>query len=203
MKTLFSIILSLFISAQVFAQDSHFGMSWDVTIPVGATSDYVGETSWIGFTMQWRKFMTPNTSVGLAFSWNVLHQRSFETQEFKFTPEGSDREITGHISGEQFRYLNSFPILVEGHYYLGDPYDSAVRPFAGLGIGVTPIQRRTEIGIVAITDTNWHFTIAPEVGILIPLDQLDLFVAANYNYAFKANNSIDYSFISINLGLMF
>jgi hypothetical protein len=178
-------------------------MSWDVTIPVGATSDYVGETSWLGFTMQWRKFMTENVSIGGSLSWNVLHQRSFETQEFKFTPEGADREITGHISGEQFRYLNSFPILFESHYYLGDPYDSAVRPFGGLGVGVTPIERRTEIGIVAITDTNWHFTLSPEIGILIPLDQLSLFVAANYNYALKVKNTIDYSFISINLGLMF
>ena len=156
MKTIFSIIVSLIISAHVFAQDDHFGMSWDVTIPVGETSNYVGETSWLGFTMQWRKFLNDNISVGALFSWNVLHQRSFETQEFRFTPEGSDREITGHLSGEQFRYLNSYPILVESHYYLGDPYDSAVRPYAGLGAGVTPIQRRTEVGLIAITETNWH-----------------------------------------------
>ena len=203
MKTIISIIFSLFLSAQIFAQDDHFGISWDITIPMGETADYVGETSWLGFTMQWRKFMTDNVSVGFSFSWNVLHQRSFETQSFKVTVDGFEREITGDLSGEQFRYLNSFPILVRGHYYLGDPYDSKIRPYAGAGIGMTPIQQRTEIGVVAITDTNWHFTLAPEIGLLIPLDQLSLFAAANYNYAFKVNNTIDHSFITINIGLMF
>jgi outer membrane protein W len=203
MKTIFSIIISLFISVQVFAQDDHFGMSWDITVPLGETSDYISETSFLGFTMQWRKFVTPNVSLGASFSWNVLDSRSFETQEFNFKPDGVDRQIAGALSGEQFRYLNSFPMVVEAAYYLGDPYESKVRPYGGLGVGVTPIQKRTEIGLVAITDTNWHFTLAPEIGILIPLDQVDLFAAANYNYAFKANNSIDYSFITFNIGLMF
>ena len=203
MKTIIALIFSIFISVQIFAQDNQFGMSWDITVPIGETADYVGDVSWLGFTMQWRKYMTDNVSLGLSFSWNVLDQRSFETQEFKFSPDGSDREITGHLSGEQFRYLNSFPILIESHYYLGDPYDSKVRPYGGLGIGVTPIEKRTEIGIIAITDSNWHFSLSPEIGALIPLDQLSLFVAANYNYAFKTNNTIDYSFITFNVGLMF
>jgi outer membrane protein W len=203
MKTIFSLIIGLFMSVQIFAQDDHFGMSWDVTVPLGETSDYVGETSWLGFTMQWRKFMTPNVSVGVSFGWNVLYQRSFETQSFEFTPDGSDRKINGDLSGEQFRYLNSFPMTVKAHYYLGDPYESKIRPFAGVGVGVTPIQRKTEIGLVAITDTNWHFTVAPEVGILVPLNQVNLFFAANYNYAFKVKNTIDYSFITFNIGLMF
>ncbi len=192
MKTIFSIIFSLFISAQIFAQDDHFGMSWDVTVPLGETSEYVGETSWLGFTMQWRKFMTDNVSLGFSFGWSVLHQRSFETHSFKFTPDGFNQAINGDVSGEQFRYLNSFPILLKGHYYLGDPYDSKIRPYGGLSVGTTPIQQRTEIGIIAITDTNWHFTVAPELGILIPLDQLDLFFAATYMYSLKTKDTINY-----------
>ncbi len=203
MKTIYSIIFSLFLSAQVFAQDSHFMMSWDVTVPLGETADYTGEVSWLGFSMQWRKFMTDHVSVGLNFSWNVLSQRTSETEEFKFTPDGSDRPISGTLTGEQFRYLNSFPILVEGHYYTGDPYDSAARFFAGGGIGVTPIQRRTEIGTISVDDTNWHFTIAPEIGVLFPLDDFGIYVAANYNYALKVKETIDYSFLTFNVGLMF
>ena len=97
MKTIFSIIFSLFISAQIFAQDDHFGMSWDVTVPLGETSDYVGETSWLGFTMQWRKFMTDNVSVGISFGWSVLDQRSFETQSFKFTPDGGRVDVSINV----------------------------------------------------------------------------------------------------------
>jgi hypothetical protein len=178
-------------------------MSWDVTVPLGETSDYISETSWLGFTMQWRKFMTDNVSIGFSFGWSVLDSREFQTQSFKFNPEGSDREISGDLSGEQFRYLNTFPILVKGHYYLGDPYDSKIRPYGGLSLGTTPIEKRTEIGIVAITDTNWHFTVAPEIGILVPLDGVSLFAAVNYMYSLKTNNTINYSWLTINIGLMF
>lgn len=204
MKKIIVIIVSFFISSQVIlAQDSHFGMSWDITVPLGKTSDYVDATSFLGFTMQWRTYVTPSISLGASFSWNVLDKRSYETQAFSLELEELNRTINGHVSGEQFRYLNSFPMVAEANYYFGEPYDSKVRPYGGLGIGVTPIEKRTEIGVIALVDDNWHFTMAPEVGVLIPLDQFNLFAAANYNYAFKANGSGEYTFITFNVGMVF
>lgn len=205
MKTIFAVIFSLFISTQIFAQsgEGKFAMSWDITVPLGETSDYISDVSWLGFSMQWRQFINPNISLGGSFAWSVLDSRSFETQSFSFQPDGADRQINGDLSGEQFRYLNSFPILFETYYHMGDPYDSKVRPYGGLGIGVTPIEQRTEVGLVAITNTNWHFTLTPEVGAIFPLDAVSIFVAASYNYALKVDDTINYTYLTFNVGLMF
>jgi hypothetical protein len=196
-------VCTLFVLTSGNAQTSLWAFTYDVAFPMGETADYIGNTSWRGITIQGRKFIQPNISVGGSFSWQVFNERVDELVEFSYQPDDLDRPVTGTLSGEQFRYINTLPIMVNAHYYMGDALLDAIRPFGGLSVGTAPTKRRTEIGILAIDDFNWHFAVAPELGVLIPLDTgVDFIGTVKYNVALKANDSINYSYLNIQVGLV-
>lgn len=196
------VLCTLFSIASGHSQNAVWAFSYDVAFPLGETSDYIDRTSWRGFTIQGRQFIKPNLSVGGSFSWQVFNQRISELVEFSFQPANSEQTVNGALSGEQFRYINTLPIMVNVHYYLGDALPSAIRPFAGISVGTAPTKRRTEIGLFAIDDFNWHLALAPEAGVLIPIGtELDFFGAVKYNFALEANDSINYSYFNIQVGL--
>ena len=79
-------------------------------------------------------------------------------------------------------------MLAIGRYYFTDN-TTAVRPFAGLGIGTSWTERRLEVGQFASTISRWQFALAPEVGMYIPInDQFAFNVGARYTYGTKAAN---------------
>jgi len=67
------------------------------------------------------------------------------------------------------------------------------------------IKQRLEIGLVAFESDNWHFGVAPEVGVIINFSrEFTMIVNTKYNYAFSAgealgggDNQIDYWGINI------
>ena len=195
-------LLCLFAITTSYSQSNLWAFSYDVGFPLGETSDYIGNTSWRGFTVQGRSFIKPNISVGGSFSWQVFYEQVDEVVEFSYQPEEVDRPINGALSGKQFRYINTLPIMVNIHYYMGDALIDAVRPYAGLSLGTAPTKQRTEVGIIAIDEFNWHFALAPEIGILVPIDTgVDFFGSLKYNLALKANDSITHSYLNIQVGL--
>ena len=119
-----------------------------------------------------------NTSVGLTLGWNVLDERRTETAQL-------GTQNPGAITGTQDRYLNAFPIMANVHYYFGER--GGVRPYVGLNAGGIVMNQRFEIGIVALQNDGWEWGIAPEAGIIIPMDrEWAIMVNAKYNYAFTA-----------------
>jgi len=195
-------LCSLFMVNSGTAQTGIWAFSYDVAFPLGETSDYIDKTSWRGFTVQGRHFINSNISIGGSFSWQVFNQRLSETVEFSFQPEDAERPINGTLSGEQFRYINTLPIMVNAHYYMGDALPGALRPYAGLSVGAAPTKSRVEIGLLAIDEFNWHLAFAPEAGVLIPIGTgLDFIGAVKYNFALKANDSINHSYFNIQVGL--
>jgi hypothetical protein len=158
----------------------------------------VNETSWIGFGFDGRWFVSPDRplAVGLALGWHVFDEETDETIVLE----------NGALSGHQHRYINSFPIMLTGHFYFGQ--DDQLWAFIGGGIGTYAIIQRFEVGVFAFEETSWHFALSPEIGFQAPLQDLDLFVSARYNYAFEAGESLngeaqDYSYWGINVGLAY
>ena len=84
------------------AQSSFFGMTYDVSIPLGDTKEYTGGTQWRGFGMEGRWYSSKNTSIGFAWDWNVFHDVISGTQEIR----------NGAVTGVQIRTINAFPFLV-------------------------------------------------------------------------------------------
>lgn len=195
------LVLTLFVSTASFAQRSFWSFNYEMSFGLGEQADYIGDASFRGWGIDGRGFITQEISVGGSFSWEVFDQiyRDLPPHDVTVTDN-----ISGAVSGVQYRYINTLPILVNAHYYLGQ--DGAVRPYFGLGIGTAYTEQKTEIGLIAITTKGWGFAVQPEVGVMIPfgLTGVGANVAGKFRYTTKAGDTtIPVSFFTLAIGLAF
>ena len=189
-KIIAAICLVLGVTASASAQDWFWGATWGMSLGSGETHDYISETSFRNFGIEGRKFVAPKTSVGLSLNWTVLDEKTNETVQI---PGGA-------VTGTQFRYINAFPLLVTAHKYFGD--DESWMLFVGAGVGAYAVERRTEIGLFAVDIDSWHFGVAPEAGILIPLGwRAKGFFNARYNLTSEAEG-YDYQWWDFRIGIV-
>ena len=186
------ISLALFLSSfGMMAQEGLFALTYNMGLPVGESADYIDKFSFRGFGIDGRSFIKENITLGGSFSWNVF----FEEEVNQTYTEGGEA-----LTGNFYKYVNAFPINFTAHYYFGD-YDAAVRWHAGLGVGASKINARTEFGVYQISNNYWHFNMTPDVGALIPMNyRTNLFLSVRYNHAFE-NKGHSYSYLGFNVGL--
>jgi hypothetical protein len=173
---------------------------YDVGIGMGTTGDYIDETSWYGWGLDFRQYADRSKPFmwGFAFAWQVMDKKTSETYVFE------NRGLLGAVTGLQRRYINSLPFLLTGHWVGGNP--EGLRVFAGGGAGAYYIIERLEIGVQAFETSNWHFGVMPELGVQFPFgDDVDLLLSARYHYAFGAGESlggesVDHEYVTVNAG---
>jgi len=192
---LIHIILSLLLllPTLTFAQDgyTYMGISYSMAVPLGGIEDYIDAGSYRGMNFEAYRELKPKIAVGMLFGWNVFHT---ELRNETYVKDN----LT--ITGNQFRYQNSFPMLARGMYMFGTP--AGIRPFVGAGIGVIYNVRRTDIGLYSIKKDAWQFSACPEIGIMIPVRESKITAGVRYNYGVKAGELDSQSYISFNLGFM-
>jgi len=186
-------------SAQI--SNSLFGISWNVGLPLGNTQDFIDKTSFSGVSFEGRSWLNRDFAVGGMFGWSIFDLVSRD-------PIQIDRpNFGGTISGTQERWINTLPIMLSGYYHFsrGD-----IVPYVGANVGTYHIIQTFAIGTVSWETRNWHFGVAPELGIMIGLSRTSYLMAtARYNYAFASGKDVtgadgnSYSWISLNLGLGF
>jgi len=173
------------------AQEGMFGLTYSMGLAVGSTNDYISKFSGRGFGLEGRAFINDNLSMGGSFAWNVLFE---EVVNETFTQDNQT------VTSDQFRYINAYPINFITHYYFGE-YDAPARFNVGLGLGAIKVNRRTEVSIIAIEHNYWHFSVTPEVGVIVPFNySTNLLVSVRYNYAAEAKGEA-YSYLSFNIGI--
>ena len=189
-RALLAIPLALLLSSGAQAQQWYWGMSYGVSATASDTKDFTDDTSWRNWGVDLLAIVNPNTTVGVSFSWNVFHE---------VTPTVSS--ISGiEIAGTQFRYINSVPILVNVRRYLGTR--GGPRPFIGVGVGPHLVKQRVDVGLWTVSQDTWHFGVAPEVGLVVPVGySVRGFVNAKYNYAASAGDpGRTHSYFGLNIG---
>ena len=170
--------------------DWWWGAEYTVSLPLGATKEFTDNTSWRGVTLEARKVLSQNVTVGLLFGWYVFNEIRLET----VSRPGID------ITGLPYNYLNSFPIQATAHYYMGKR--RGTRFHVGGGAGVTINERRTDVGLFRIQETKAQFSVFPEVGVSIPLNwDLRGILAVRYNYAAKSGDVPAQEYVGISVGL--
>ena len=188
-----TILLLTFIAlgaGSVFAQ-GYTSLHYDISFPMGATSDAVGRASFIGFGLDYRKFVKPNVGVGFSLGWQVFNER----KDFATYTDG-----TVSLSGVQYSYVNAIPIHANINYNFREDGDT-VRPFIGTGIGTTYVERQVDMGMFSSVIETWQFSIQPEVGLryeIVP--NTSAFVGAKYTQCFKNDELDAQSYISLNFG---
>jgi len=192
MKNIFVIAALILLPYLSNAQLSMFNVNYSIAVPTGESREYIEETSFRGVSFEGRAFIVDNFSVGGYIGWNVFNE---VIPDADYSGNGVD------LHGTQYRFLNMMPMQVISHFYFGN--FEGVTPYAGAGIGATRSLQRTEIGLVAFSNNNWHLGLSPEVGVYIPINyNVGLNVSARYDYAVKSNNST-YSNLTFNIGFTF
>lgn len=199
MRIILAIILLFGFTSGVFAQYGIGTIYYGISFPLEDLRDYISDTSWRGFGVEGRKFISHKTSVGIAWQWNTFDQQSDDALSLDL------EDISGHGSTPHFRRIYATSILATAHYYSqsAEGYRN-VLPYLGLGMGAFWIQRRLEIGIVDREDSKWHFALVPEAGVVIPMGyDSNLFLSFKYNYAFESGDAPSYAYWNINIGIAY
>lgn len=196
MKRIFLISACAGIALAVSAQTKSFRISYDMAIPLGDLKyDYIDKTSWRGISVDNRWQINPDVTFGFLIGWQVFAQRIDNA-----THISSDGLLTIH--GTQFRTINTFPMQANVHYYLGEEYE--VRPWIGLGLGTAYSVQSTQMGFFESRPNVWSFTVTPQLGIDIPIDDNTAFTLfTRYNYFAHGSVPFNYSFIVIGAGFSF
>jgi hypothetical protein len=171
------------------------GQSWTAFTyqpaqPLGNTKDFAGNFGWRGIGLDFKKQVKDKIALGISTGWQVFDDQTDEV----VSAFGVD------ISGNQFRYVNSWPVLANVSYFLGQP--GGVRPYLAANVGGYIMEHRLDIGLYTVHETNFHFGFGPEAGIAIPVrPDLSWVVLGRYNYALSAGSVDDQSYVSFGIGL--
>jgi hypothetical protein len=174
------------------AQVYYGTLTYQLAFPIGETHQFISDISWRGIGLDLQYMVLPDVSVGFAFAWNVFYESTNQVIHFS---NGLD------VSGFQDRSLNIFPLLFDARYY---PRLSTgkVQGFVGLGVGVYAIVQRLGIGLSTYETTEWHFGLAPELGILVPISQgAQGTISLRYNLPFGTSNQGFYQFLGLHIGI--
>jgi hypothetical protein len=185
----FALLLAVLSASPVFAQ-TWTALTYQPAQPMGNTQDFTDSFGWRGIGLDFKKQVKEHVALGLSFGWQVFDQQTDQV----VSAFGVD------ISGDQFRYVNSFPLLANVSYFLGEP--GGARPYLAANVGTYIIEQRLDIGLYTIHETNWHFGFAPEAGFAFPLrPDLAGVISGKYNYALSAGSVDDQSYVSFGIGL--
>jgi hypothetical protein len=178
-------------AAEVNAQPQEWwgGVSYQGALPGGDTKLMADGFSWRGIGLEGRTSVRSNLSVGAFVGWNVFNDEVDGT----ISVAGAD------VSGFQSRFVNAVPLLATAHVYSGSK--GGTRAYLGGGIGTYWVENRLELGQTALTSSNWHFGLAPEVGIILPKESFAAgFLSIKYNYAFESGG-LAHSYWTFGIGI--
>ncbi len=187
-----ALFLALACSAEGRGQEWFWGLEYMVSGTTSDTKQFADDFSWRNFGIEGRNLLNENMSAGIYIAWNVFANVTDELIRF----DNAD------VSGVQYRYVNAFPIMATAHYYFGRR--RGIRPYVGLGAGTYYAENRLEIGLTAFTTNNWHLGVAPEAGVIIPVNfNARALLNARYNYGFEAGGmKLSYWTIGVGIGWM-
>jgi len=190
MRRLLGIVVLCLLGAGPVQGQSWYALTYQPAQPLSNTQDFTNTFAWRGIGLDYRAQVKPNFALGLSFAWQVFDEQTDEV----VSAFGVD------LSGDQFRYVNSFPMLANATYYFGSP--GRLRPFLGANVGAYVMQHRLDVGLYTIEETNVHFGFGPEAGLAIPIrPALAAVLNTRFNYALSAGSVDDQSYVSFGLGL--
>jgi hypothetical protein len=92
------------------------------------------------------------------------------------------------------------PIAVSFVYNI-KPVNSKVVPFAGLDIGAYKLWKSINYGWTSFTDDEWHFGLAPKLGVIFSLAKIPVYLAAKFNVLTRTKKYDDNYYLGIQLGI--
>lgn len=182
-KILFKWFLLLAICCSIplssgFAQEHHWygAATYQVSFPTGDTKDFISDPSWRGFGLDFRYGVKKDVTVGFVTGWNIFYEQVDGTMQLNTDPPGAITSLSN-------RYINFVPVMLNAHYYLGEK--GKYRPYIGLCAGGYYVDQEIQIGIADLINDSWEWGVAPELGVIIPVERdFGIIIAGKYNFLF-------------------
>ena len=173
------------------------GLTYSWANPAGDLSDkFIGNDSWLGVSVEGRRFLNPNMTVGISAGYTAFYE---STTEAIYFPGGT-------VSGEQYRSMNVFPLLLTGHLY--SKAGGRIQTYIGLGVGVYYMRQLMDVGSGTVETTNWIMGFAPELGFILNKGaEKEIAIFGKYNYPANAGKYIggesgSYQYLCVGISLM-
>lgn len=190
---IFSFVLSILLCDYATAQVQTYGFNYVIGVPTGNKGDYISDASYRGASFEFT--YVPDDAFGLHVEggWNHFYQS---------LPSGTYEFGTLAITGKQYRYSTSVPIIVGVNYLI--LAETMIKPYVAFGAGLMYTENTLEAGLYSISREAWQFAIKPEAGVAIELtDGLYGKLSAKYYQTIKTEQVKGQSFIGFNMGLAF
>ena len=189
------VVFALVLTARQAFSQSTFAVQYAINFPLSNTADYIGATSFRGISLDYRYSIQPNIAIGIGTGWYTFYE-----QKDYGTYSNDDGSLA--ISGLQYRYINSAPILLVGDYYFSP--EEKFPLFVGLGIGITYNEVRTQMSQYYVHTDTWQFSLAPEVGVTFAgTTGVSGLLSVRYNNNFKTSELDGQSYLTLNVGVKF
>ena len=199
MRKLLIISLILF-GLSPLVKGQMLNLNYQMSVPLGKMNDYAGKMSFRGMDLEYHHFLNEKFSIGGMIGWNTFYKDKGKlTGDFLFKGSKDIHTITGY----QYRYINTVPIMVMGRYWLTDQ-NTTFRPYLGLGLGTSWTELKTDLGQFTATNARWQFAFAPEIGTIIPVnDQFAFNIGAKYTYGTTSGKVEAMQNFTISVGIVF
>ena len=189
----------LLLGSAAYAQTALAGMSYQISVPMQNTKDFMEKASFVGFGVEGRRFFGDNFSLGLSFQWNTFRH---EVRD-KALPRGNGdtRSSDSEVIIDHNRDFSAYPFLLTAHGYLSK--DAKFNPYLGVGVGTIRIHQRADATTQVWKQDSWHWGFAPEIGFIAQIG-FDVALMANlkYVYALKTSEVDAQSYVSLVVGFL-
>lgn len=173
------------------------GAAWDLSIPLGSTQEFAGNVSPGGFSLEARYIGLGRLSFGMFTGAHYMTAKDETT-----TVQGP---VT--ISGTQVRSVASTPWLGRVHFSLMDVRTAAAQrrpvPYVAFGFGGARVLRTLDMGISGFSKESWHWAMAPEIGVQLPLNRAVFYLSSRFNYFVESGDGPEQMYLNVTLGAGF
>lgn len=177
------------------------GVMWDLSLPVGSTTDFTNSFSGRGFALDFRYWGFGKLGVGGSFVWDTMSDKGMtERTVGNVTISGvAAKELDSNVMHAKV-YLSNVDWVGARRVGRESRVPKAFVPYAAFGFGGARIVRRVDIGVSRYVDESWHWSMAPEIGIEMPTDWVSWMIAVRYNYMAGSSDAPEQMFMNFGIG---
>lgn len=180
------------------ADGFYWSFQYSPALPVGSVRKFVPDATPLGFALGARVWFGQRFSVGVDGSYTRL---------YRTLPRGTYPLDDGAITATIYSSVDVLAAVPQAHLYFGPMGD--VIPYLGLGAGLSWVTFRVRASDLDFSNMMRGFVVAPEGGILIPVDRQDglllqsLSLGVRYTFSSAGFRDVaDTSFVSAQIGAL-
>jgi hypothetical protein len=177
------------------------GVMWDLSLPVGSTTDFTSSFSGRGFALDFRYWGFGKLGVGADFVWDTMSDKGMNTRTIgNATVSGvTVKELDSNLLHAKV-FVSNVDWREARKVGKGSKVPRSFVPYAAFGFGGARIVRRVDIAVSRYVDESWHWAIAPEIGVEVPTDWVVWMLAVRYNYIAGSGDAPEQMFMNFGIG---